>query len=595
MIRRRFAIAASLVVLFALGWWAGRGFSRDLYPDLDLFVEVVHKVEVNYVDPVEPRTLIDGAISGMLRQLDPHSQYLDAKAYANLLSMAEGSFGGIGVEVDVRDGYPTVIAPIEGTPAWEAGLRSGDVLVAIDGKSTYGLAVEDVSDRLRGAAGTQVKVRVSREGEPDTHEVELTRRIIERKAVPYAFVADRGIGYLRLTAFSERSGRGDARGDRAAARAGRDEPGARPALEPGRPARPGRGGGRELRAARHHGRLHQGPRPQRGPPLLRRRERPEPGPADGGAGGRRLRLGLRDRRRGAAGPGPRAARGQPRPSARDRCSASSRCTARTARSSSRPRSTTRRAAARSTGPARTRCRTRRRTRTRATSPPPAPRRPTPRRARSSARRAGRTVYGGGGITPDVVVTPDTLTGLLRRVESRNLAFRFANRWLNTHPQPQPEATVEAPWDGVPRLAEAGGGGVHAGRGRGPAGAARARGAPRDGPAHAGRRRRRARGARGRPGVGPRPRGARARARAARRLRAGGGPAGPAPAAPRGKRRRAAASRADMARAWLCDFDGTVSPHRHRRGLRARASRPGARPSRRTCSGPGRAARWGTAS
>ena len=73
---------------------------------------------------------MDGAIKGMLRQLDPHSQYLDEKAYANLRSMTEGTFGGIGVEVNVRDGYPTVIAPIEGTPAWEAGLRSGDVIVA---------------------------------------------------------------------------------------------------------------------------------------------------------------------------------------------------------------------------------------------------------------------------------------------------------------------------------------------------------------------------------------------------------------------------------------------------------------------------------
>jgi carboxyl-terminal processing protease len=189
VIRRRVVIAILLVVLFALGWWTGRVASRDLYADLDLFVEVLHKVEANYVDPVEPRSLMDGAIKGMLRQLDPHSQYLDEKAYANLRSMTEGTYGGIGVELNERDGYPTVIAPIEGTPAWEAGLRSGDVIVQIDGRSTYGLTIEDAADRLHGPDGSQVRVKVSREGEAEDHEVALVRRIIESKAVPYAFVA----------------------------------------------------------------------------------------------------------------------------------------------------------------------------------------------------------------------------------------------------------------------------------------------------------------------------------------------------------------------------------------------------------------------
>ena len=92
MIRRRLVIAILLVVLFALGWWSGRVASRDLYADLDLFVEVLHKVEANYVDPVEPTPLVDGAIKGMLRQLDPYSQYLDEKAYANLRRMAGDGF-----------------------------------------------------------------------------------------------------------------------------------------------------------------------------------------------------------------------------------------------------------------------------------------------------------------------------------------------------------------------------------------------------------------------------------------------------------------------------------------------------------------------
>lgn len=445
MIRRRLAIVASLVVLFALGWWAGRGFSRDIYPDLDLFVEVVRKIEVFYVDPVKPRTLIDGAIRGMLRQLDPHSQYLDAKAYGNLLSMAEGSFGGIGVEVGVRDGYPTVIAPIEGTPAWEAGLRSGDVLVALDGKSTYGMPVEDVSDRLRGAAGTQVKVRVSREGEPDTHEIELTRRIIERKAVPYAFVADRGIGYLRLTAFSERSGQetraaiGRLRGqgakslvldlrsnpggllDQAVDVTGSFVPrGTMVVYTKGRAANEDRrfyadenapsldlpmvvlvDGGSASASEIVAGALQDLDRALLvGTATFGKGSVQRVFPLDGQDGALKLTT---------------AHYHTPTGRSIDRAGADS-----------MPDEE----ADEDEGDA----------------PPGGA--PSPDSASRPVFRTprGRTVYGGGGITPDVVVTPDTLTGLLRRVESRNLAFRFANRWINTHPQPRPEAAVEAPWD-----------------------------------------------------------------------------------------------------------------------------------------------------
>jgi carboxyl-terminal processing protease len=439
LIRRRLFLAASLVALFALGWWAGRGFSRDLYPDLDMFVEVVRKIEVFYVDPVRPQTLIEGAIRGMLRQLDPHSQYLDAKAYANLLSMAEGTFGGIGVEVGVREGYPTVIAPIEGTPAWEAGLRSGDVLVGIDGKSTYGLAVEDVADRLRGAEGTQVRVRVNREGEPDAHEITLTRRIIERKAVPYAFVAGQGVGYLRLTAFSERSGeevrsvlaRLRSQGAKSLVLDLRSNPGGLldQAVDVAEVFVP-----RGTMVVYTQGRVRNEDRRFYADATAPNLDWPVVVLVDGGsASAAEIVAGaLQDLDRALLVGSTTFGKGSVQrvfplhgqegalklttaiyhtPSGRsiDRTAVDSLPDEDTEEGDALP------------------------------APPDTLARPVFRTP------AGRVVYGGGGIAPDVVVIPDTLTGLLRRVESRNLAFRFANRWINLHPQARPDVAVAVPW------------------------------------------------------------------------------------------------------------------------------------------------------
>ena len=112
LIRKRALLGLLFVVLFGLGWWVGRGGATgDLYGNLDTFIEVLNRVEQNYVDPIEPEKLIDGALKGMLRDLDPYSQYLDTRAYANLQSTTQGSFGGIGIVVSVRDNFPTVISP----------------------------------------------------------------------------------------------------------------------------------------------------------------------------------------------------------------------------------------------------------------------------------------------------------------------------------------------------------------------------------------------------------------------------------------------------------------------------------------------------
>jgi carboxyl-terminal processing protease len=208
LIRRRIALIAALLALFALGWWAGRGGATrgDLYDHLDLFVEVLHRVEDNYVDPVDPQRLVEGAMKGMLRDLDPYPQFLDARAYQNLQATTHGSYGGVGLVVSVRDNLPTVISPVEGSPAWTVGVRSGDVLVRIDGKSTAGLTIEEVADRLRGPEGTHVQISVRREGVDGEVEYSIERRVIVTRSVPYAFVTEGRTGYLRLANFSETSG-----------------------------------------------------------------------------------------------------------------------------------------------------------------------------------------------------------------------------------------------------------------------------------------------------------------------------------------------------------------------------------------------------
>jgi len=204
VIQRRMLVAVLLAALFALGWWSGRDGGRgELYANVDKFVEVLHKVDENYWEPVEPQKLIHGAIDGMLQTLDPYSQYLDAREYSGLQDVTHGSFTGVGIEVGLRDHYPTVIAPIEGSPAWEAGIQTGDVIVRVDGKPTTDYSLDDVADALRGPRETHVTVDVSREGDSDERKFDLVRREIVIASVPYAFVTGDGVGYVRVARFAE--------------------------------------------------------------------------------------------------------------------------------------------------------------------------------------------------------------------------------------------------------------------------------------------------------------------------------------------------------------------------------------------------------
>ena len=201
MNRRRVVLGGLLGALFALGWWAGgTRAASGLYSGLDLFVEVLLAVQANYVDPVDPGKLVTGAMRGVTRSLDPWSRYLDPDEFRATRGVIQGSFDGIGATVDQKGGWPVIVAPIEGSPAWEAGLEPGDVVTKVDGHSMFGLTPDEVGAKLRGGPATFVTLTVARADQE--HEIKLQREKVQVKNVPYSFLATPGVGYVRLAHFS---------------------------------------------------------------------------------------------------------------------------------------------------------------------------------------------------------------------------------------------------------------------------------------------------------------------------------------------------------------------------------------------------------
>jgi len=141
----------------------------------------------------------------MLSELDPHSQYLAGLEYEDLMVSTRGEFGGLGILISFRDNYPTVMSPIDGTPAERAGIRGGDQIIEIEGNATEGWSVDKAVGFLRGEPGTKVRFKVSRPGQPDTNEYVLTREVINVSSVPYYSKMDDGIGYIRVSNFAKKT------------------------------------------------------------------------------------------------------------------------------------------------------------------------------------------------------------------------------------------------------------------------------------------------------------------------------------------------------------------------------------------------------
>ena len=168
------------------------------------FTSVFDLVEKNFADPVKPdKAIYSGAIPGMLRELDPHSNFFDPKAYRALRDDQQGHYYGVGMTVQAHANHVVVMAPFTGSPAYKAGLRPGDVIMKVNDKSAEGLDVSGVADLLKGPKGTQVQVVVQREGVENPITFNITRDEISRASVPDAFFLKPGIAYLKIDQFNE--------------------------------------------------------------------------------------------------------------------------------------------------------------------------------------------------------------------------------------------------------------------------------------------------------------------------------------------------------------------------------------------------------
>lgn len=215
--------AKPLLVAFSLciSFWAGQIFAES-NEELDelvtedskttplpleqikTFAEIFTRIKVNYVSPVSDEQLLDYAIRGMLNGLDPHSMYLKDERYEELNEDTTGQFGGLGLEVMMVDGFLKVVAPIDDTPAAEAGIRTGDIILRIDGATVSGESLSEATKQMRGEPGTRIMLTIYRETEADPFDVELERAVVNINTVKQRWLGD-GIGYIRISQFQSQT------------------------------------------------------------------------------------------------------------------------------------------------------------------------------------------------------------------------------------------------------------------------------------------------------------------------------------------------------------------------------------------------------
>ena len=212
---KRFAfVGLGMVVGFiaALGLLPAAHGANDVsaYRQLDLFSDAFERVRANYVRPVDDSELINAAIEGMVSNLDPHSSYMDAKAFADMQIQTKGSFGGIGIQVTMENGLVKIISPIDNTPGAKAGLKAGDFIAAINGVSVQGLNLNDAIDKMRGPEGSKITLTILRTTDKTTarkpFDVTLTRAVVAVDEVTWHKEGD--IGYIRMPGFNENTASG---------------------------------------------------------------------------------------------------------------------------------------------------------------------------------------------------------------------------------------------------------------------------------------------------------------------------------------------------------------------------------------------------
>jgi carboxyl-terminal processing protease len=196
------ALVVCVFVISDLAVQRAQALPDDTYKELQTFANVLAIVQKNYVEPVSTKELINGAITGMLSSLDPHSAYLTPDLYRDLEVETRGSFGGLGIEITIKNDVLTVVSPIEGTPAYTAGIRSGDEIIKINDDFTKGMTLTDAVKMMRGPKGSAIHLTLHREGIPQLFTVAVTRDVIKIQSVKSKQLKD-GYEYVRITTFQD--------------------------------------------------------------------------------------------------------------------------------------------------------------------------------------------------------------------------------------------------------------------------------------------------------------------------------------------------------------------------------------------------------
>ncbi len=193
-----------LAVLFVMAesGFQVRAFAQERYAELQNFSKVLNLIQQYYVEETNTKKLVYGAIKGMLRELDPHTNFMPPEIFKDFETETSGEFGGLGIEISIQGGVLTIISPIEDAPAWEAGIKAGDKVIAVDGTSTKGMSLVEASQLMRGKRGSKVILRVVREKEEKPRDITVTRGSVKIKSVKYTDIGE-GFAYIKITSFIE--------------------------------------------------------------------------------------------------------------------------------------------------------------------------------------------------------------------------------------------------------------------------------------------------------------------------------------------------------------------------------------------------------
>ena len=202
--KKKFKIFLTLFFSFYFSCQSYLKSDDDIYKKIDLFSEVLNKINNQYVDEVDQSDMMDSAINGVLQSLDPYSAYMSPELYKNMTTETKGEFGGLGIEVGMEAGVVKVISPIDNSPAYREGVKAGDYIVKINNVQVQGKSLSEAVDLMRGPVGSDIEITVRRRGEKKALIFVITREIIEVASVRTE-IKDKNIGYIRLTSFNENS------------------------------------------------------------------------------------------------------------------------------------------------------------------------------------------------------------------------------------------------------------------------------------------------------------------------------------------------------------------------------------------------------